>query len=99
MLITSMPPRRHLCHVGADHGAAGTPDPALVAWLASLPPGTTGTASTLLPSLRAMAPTCDDAKSPAALGAALARLGMPRTLRSGISTWALAPVPVSMPWH
>jgi hypothetical protein len=93
------PERRRLCHVSPDHGASGTPDPSLVAWLATLTPGTRGTASGLLPSLRAMAPACDDARSPATLGAALARLGMPHARSGATSLWTLAPAPVALPWH
>jgi hypothetical protein len=93
------PPARRLCHVHPDHGAAGSPPHAVAAWLATVPPGTRGTAAELLPGLLASHTSSMAPQTPAALGAALARLGVPRTLRSGVSTWALAPCPLALPWH
>ena len=95
---TNASPRR-LRRVYLDHCAAGAPPHAVVAWLATVPPGTRGTAAELLPGFLASRPSPLAPQTPIPLGQALARLEVPRTLRSGVSTWALAPCPLALPWH
>jgi len=94
-MLTRAPARRRLSHVGHDSGPTG----AVARWLATLPPGTRGTAAELLPAFLTASSQPSAVRTPSRLGYVLARLKTPRTLRGGVAVWALAPAPVALPWH